>query len=96
MKDDIDGLVVDAALRIARRDPPSTPSGIGGALNTVHKKTIDRCYHKCLYFSLDGGSGPVMRCEYLEAPERGFIISHSEYDNGFSGRCPLADKIRRA
>lgn len=57
------------------------------------EKEIDRCYHQCLYFGLEGGPGAVMICNHPKAPKKGFIISHPDCDNGFPKDCPLLKKL---
>lgn len=52
---------------------------------------IDRCYHKCPYFELDGYPGPVMTCTHPKAKSM-YIISHPECDVGFPKDCPLIDQ----
>ena len=59
------------------------------AIIVVYSKKIDRCYHECPYFGIDGGPGPVMVCNHPNAEDNGLIISHPECDNGFPLRCPL-------
>ena len=62
------------------------------------KRTIERCYHDCPHFYLDGGPGPVMACGHPDTEARYeklknlaeiYIISHPNCDNGFPERCPL-------
>ncbi len=54
---------------------------------------IDRCYHTCPYFSLDGGPSPTMCCSHPHWNDKGayagFIISHPQCDDGFPDECPL-------
>jgi len=52
-------------------------------------KNIERCYHECPYFELDGGPSPVMVCDHPKAPDSGYIISHPQCMNGFPEKCPL-------
>lgn len=54
---------------------------------------IDRCYHTCPYFTLEGGPGPIMVCSHPFWNDKdayaGCIISHPECDDGFPSLCPL-------
>ncbi len=50
---------------------------------------VERCYHSCPHFGLDGGPGAAMVCNHPKAPDMGYIISHPECDNGFPPLCPL-------
>ena len=54
---------------------------------------IDRCYHTCPYFGLDGGPSPTMFCGHPYWNDKGAyagcIISHPECDDGFPDECPL-------
>ena len=56
-------------------------------------KKIERCYHDCPHFGIDGGPGPVMVCDHPDAPERGYIISHPECEQGFPPKCPELLKV---
>lgn len=55
-------------------------------------KDIQRCYHQCPYFELDGGPGPVMVCMHPTLKDKGIehhaIITHPECDTGFPAECP--------
>lgn len=55
---------------------------------------IDRCYHTCPYFTLDGGPSPCMVCGHPSLKDwEGFgIISHPDCDDGFPKDCPLLKK----
>ena len=57
---------------------------------------IESCIHRCPYFELDGGPGPVMACFHPDALAKGmegsYIISHPEGDVGFPAKCPLLNK----
>ena len=54
---------------------------------------IDRCYHTCPHFALDGGPSPTMYCSHPYWDDKGAyagcIISHPQCDNGFPDQCPL-------
>jgi hypothetical protein len=54
---------------------------------------IERCYHTCPHFRLDGGPSPAMCCSHPywddKGPYAGFIISHPQCDAGFPDHCPL-------
>ena len=65
-------------------------------MKVTFTKEINRCYHECPYFELEGGPGPVMICGHPDAPEvpsggwKGWgVISHPDCDNGFPQKCPL-------
>jgi hypothetical protein len=58
----------------------------------VKFRTIDRCYHTCPYFTLEGGPGPIMLCSHPKSPDDGLIISHPDADQGFPAKCPLFHK----
>ena len=49
-------------------------------VNATVEQDIDRCYHSCHYFSLEGGPSPIMVC------------THPECDTGFPKQCPLRDE----
>ena len=59
----------------------------------VIETEIERCYHECPYFQLDGGPGPIMICGHPYFNDKGAyagcIISHPDCDNGFPKECPL-------
>jgi hypothetical protein len=56
---------------------------------------IEKCYHECPYFGIEGAPGSVMMCNHPEAPDI-YIISHPECDNGFPKLCPLIKNKRKA
>lgn len=51
--------------------------------------SVERCYHTCPHFGLDGGPGAVMICNHPQAPDSGHIISHPDCETGFPAKCPL-------
>lgn len=54
---------------------------------------IDRCYHTCPHFALDGGPSSIMYCSHPYWNDKGSyagcIISHPQCDTGFPDQCPL-------
>jgi len=66
------------------------------------EKEIERCFHECPYFELDGNA---MVCGHPYWNDKGAyagcIITHPECDNGFPEKCPLMlkaptpDKLKR-
>ena len=59
---------------------------------------IERCYHECPHFGIDGGPGPVMVCQHPFFNGKGYegcIISHPECDEGFPKDCPLLKEIEK-
>lgn len=53
-------------------------------------KEVNRCFHECPYFSLEGHE---MVCDHPDAPGeppyKGLIIQHPQCDEGFPPECPL-------
>lgn len=60
------------------------------------KVTIERCYHTCPFFALEGH---VMICEHPSLEGKDFdahaIIEHPDCDLGFPKECPLLKKGRK-
>jgi len=56
-------------------------------------REIERCYHECPYFGLEGGPSPTMICNHPFWDDKGAyagcIISHPACDDGFPPLCPL-------
>ena len=59
----------------------------------VIDRKIERCYHECPHFGLEGGPSPTMICNHPYWNDKGAyagcIISHPECDEGFPPTCPL-------